>query len=230
MQSVNGNTDDKLEVHNLSDEVYNLFRERILNQQYPPGFRFQLTAIEQQLGISRTPLKEALHRLEVEGLVEIRSRRGTFVASITTTDIAEAFDVRRVLEVYAASIAVQAATEAEIQKLSNITAQMSRLLGEHEYQAIVDQYIRLDHEFHDQLVSLAHNQRLINVYRQIDVHVQIARIRLRFARTDSLQTESEHEAILHALRVRAGPDAMQAVADHIELSKARILKVLEQHD
>src|ERR1700720_1272442 len=148
MARSNADGDGKLGLSNISDEVYALLRDRILNHIYPAGFRFDLNALENQLGISRTPIKVALHRLEGQGLIEIRPRRGTFVANVTTRDIAEAFDVRRVLEIYAAEVAAHMATPAEIEQLRLVAHQMSQLLASDNYQAIVDQYIGLDHEFH----------------------------------------------------------------------------------
>lgn len=221
--------DFRINLANISDDVYAMLRRRILSHDYPPGFRFDLSAIETQLGISRTPLKEALHRLEVEGLVEIRPRRGTFVVSIDPKEVAETFDVRRALELYAAGIAVQEATDSEIQRLKGLATEMRHLLENNDYQSVVEKYIHLDHTFHNLLVELARNKRLIEIYKQIDVHVQIARVRQKFTRSDSKHTESEHDAILAALERRDAPALAKALSDHIDLSKARVLKVLEEH-
>ena len=104
----------KLTPVTLRDEVYDLLRERILSLRYPPNFRFDLSALEEQLGISRTPLKEAMQRLEAEGLVDIRPRRGTFVTGFDPQDIAESYDVRRVIECAAAETLAAYVTDADI--------------------------------------------------------------------------------------------------------------------
>ncbi len=149
---------------NLREEVYAWLRKRILSHEYPPGFRFYLQILETELGISRTPLKEALHRLEVEGLVEIQPRRGTFVISINPQSLAEDFDVRRAPELYAAEAAVREATDQDLQQLKALAEEMRRLPENNDYQSVVDRYIHLDHEFHILLVGLARNRRLIEIH------------------------------------------------------------------
>lgn len=213
----------------LSEEVYALLQKRILSHDFPPGFRFDLVRLEKELGISRTPLKEALHRLKVEGLVEIRPRRGTFVASIDTQNVAEDFEVRRALELYAAEVVVLNAAALEVQRLKALAEEMRRLLANNDYQSVVDTYIHLDHNFHRLLVGMTQNQRLIEIYEQVDIHVRIARVKQKFTHSDSKHTESEHDAILEALERRNGRALVQALNDHIDLSKARLLKVLEEN-
>jgi DNA-binding GntR family transcriptional regulator len=227
--TASGESQQLLSPVKLREEVYVRLRKRILSHEYAPGFRFDLLALEKELGISRTPLKEALHRLEVEGLVDIRPRRGTFVISIDAQSVAEDFDVRRALELYAAEAAVREATDQDLQQLNALAEEMRRLLENNDYQSVVDKYIHLDHQFHNLLVGLARNKRLIEIYEQIDVHVRIARVKQKFTRSDSKHTESEHDAILEALERLDGRALVKALSDHIELSKARMLKVLEEH-
>ena len=221
----------RLNLGNIRDEVYRILQERILRHEYPPGFRFDLSQLEEQLGISRTPLKEALHRLEVEGLIEIRPRRGTYVIKLEPNDVAESFDVRRILECAAAEIAVSKASEADLAQLRTIADEMSQLLASDEYQRIVERYIELDRQFHGLIVKLAGNKRLAEMWRQLDTHVQVARVRHKFARSDSVQyTQTEHEAILQAFAQRDAPAVSQALAEHIDISKARVLKAIETND
>jgi GntR family transcriptional regulator, rspAB operon transcriptional repressor len=218
----------KINLTNIRDEVYRILHERILNHEYPPGYRFDLYELEEQFGISRTPLKEAVHRLEVEGLIEIRPRRGTYVVDIDSHNVAESFDVRRILECGAAEIVVRHATDAEIGELRALAVQMSQLLEANDYQAIVEKYIELDRQFHKRLVSLARNKRLAEAWTRIDTHVQIARVRQKFTRSDSQQyTETEHEAILQALELRDVEALVKVLAEHIELSKIRTLKAID---
>lgn len=224
------NNADLLVIRNISDEVYGLLRKRIIGHEYPPGFRFDLNALESQLGISRTPLKDALQRLEVDGLVVIRPRRGTFVATIDVDAVAETFAMRRLLELYAAEVVVREATDKEIGSLKALADEMNDLLENNEYQSVVEKYIQIDHEFHKLLVELARNKLLIQIYQKIDAHVQIARVRQKFNRSDSMHTESEHKAILEALEQRDAKKLVSALGSHIDQSKIRMLKAVKDQD
>ncbi len=208
-----------------------MLRERILNHEYPPGFRFDLSRLEEQLGISRTPLKEALHRLETEGLIEIRPRRGTYVVDLNLQDVAESFDVRRILECAVAEIAVREATDEELSQLRAIIEEMKQLLRSGDYQTIISNYLELDRQFHIMLMGIAKNKRLTDVYTHVDTHLQVARVRQKFNVSDSKQyTEVEHEAIMQALEHRDTETLVKHLADHAELSKQRVLKVMQDHE
>ncbi len=218
---------NQLNLTSLRDEVYDLLRRRILNNNYLPGYRFDLSTLETQLGISRTPLKEAMQRLERDGLVEIRPRRGTFVTRLDPSDVAEGFDVRHILECAAAKIVAQKATDEEIAKFQAIHDEMNALLENGDYQTIVQDYIELDSRLHHYLVELTQNKRLQAVYQHVDTHLQIVRVRQKFSTPDSRQTQKEHEAMIVALKNRDAEAFCAAVGAHISLSKARTLMVLD---
>ena len=93
---------------------YKILKAKILSEQLTPGERLDLSAIEKQMGISRTPLKEALNRLAVDGLVEIRPRSGTYVTVHSLEKIEDVFDARQLLEVYAAGLAAERMTETQL--------------------------------------------------------------------------------------------------------------------
>jgi len=221
-------SDLKISLPSLRDEVYGHLRRRILDHIYPPGYRFDLNQLETQFGVSLTPLKEAMHRLEAEGLVEIRPRRGTFVTRIDADEVAESFDVRRILECAALEIVAPRITDAQLAELVELDAQMGALLAEPDYQAIVAQHIDLDWRLHQRLMELAGNRRLLSIYGQIDTHLQVARLHDQFQPRQSNDTRREHALVLNALRARSARDAVEAMAAHIETSKRRTLDALRQ--
>ncbi|UCC54442.1 MAG: GntR family transcriptional regulator [Anaerolineaceae bacterium] len=222
--------EQKLNVVSVRDEVYKRLRTGILDHTYPPDHRLDLSALEEQFGISRTPLKEALHRLEAEGFVEIRPRRGTFVSSLDARDIAEAFDVRSILERAAADIVVEEATDEQIGQLRSIADEMDHKLESDEYQTIVEEYIELDRKFHNLLVTLGGNKRLVDICTQLGTHLQIARVHQKFALADSRHTQFEHAAIMDALEQRDAGRLREAIDEHIRLSKVRTLKALNGNE
>lgn len=225
MPTAEGN--GKLQAISLRDEVYARLRRRILRHDYPPGYRFDLSALEEQLGISRTPLKEALHRLAADGLVEIRPRRGTFVTTLDPRGVAESFEVRRILECGIVDQVVDGASDADLAALEAIHQDMGALLQESDYQAVVQTYIELDRKLHLGLVRLCGNRRLEGIYERIDTHLQIARVKQRFNAADSNETQREHAAILKALAGRDAAHLRSAIEAHIEAARKRIMRALE---
>lgn len=220
----------QLNLPSLRDEAYHLLRDRILNHEYPPNHRFNLNELEAQLGISRTPLKEALHRLEMDGLVTIRPRRGTYVTAIDVRDVAESFDVRAMLECAAAESVVENASDDEIARLRAINDEMIRLAEQDDYYAMLARHIELDQEMHRLYISCARNRRLMAIYDQIDTHLQVARVQRKFHPPDTAETRREHEAILQALEDRDAEALRAAMKAHITTSKVRMLKVLAESD
>ncbi len=214
----------------LRDEVYDYLRKNIINHNFPPGFRFDLKKLEQQLKISRTPLKVALHRLESEGLVKIKPRSGTFVTPLDIKNVAESFDVRILLETAAAPIVLAQATEHELAQLDILNRQMHNLLEDDDYQEIVEQYIQLDQQMHTQYMSYTRNKQLLRIYNRLNTHLQIARVRRHFTRPSSDETQQEHEAILIAISARDVPGVQAALKNHLEESKERTLSALRDSD
>jgi len=211
----------------IRDEVYDLLRQGILDHKYPPGYRFDLPLLEKQLGISRTPIRAALHRLEAEGLIEIRPQRGTFVASIDPTEVAESFDIRRVLELYAAEIAIKQVSQAEIAELRLLVDEMCRLATDENLHAVIEQHIALDHQFHTKIITLARNKRLREIYEQIKLSSQLVRVQQKFTSLDIELASNEHRVILEALAQRNNKTLIETLDEHLRLSKTRMLSRLE---
>jgi GntR family transcriptional regulator, rspAB operon transcriptional repressor len=212
----------------IRDDVYTLLRNGILYNVYPPGHRLDLDELEQQLQVSRTPLKEALHKLESEGLVQILPRRGTFVSEIDPKNIVESYDVRLALELFIAPIVVQKIDADELAQLREIRQQMHNLLIGSESDDTIERYIHLDQDFHVQIVQTSGNDRLIEIYRTIGGPLQMARLYQKFDRTVYLRyTEPEHDAILRALEERQDA-ALQAAFDaHVRRAKGRVLHLVD---
>ena len=211
----------------LRDEVYDYLRKQIISLAYPPGYRFDLNKLEKELGISRTPLNVALYRLEAEGLVKVRPRRGTFVTPISLENIAETFDVRLMLETAAAPMVLARATDHELAQLMVIHNQMNNLLESGPYQEVIAEYIELDQKFHLQYMSYARNKQLIRVFTRLNTHLQIARLQQKFERPSSNNTREEHEAIISPLTERDVAKLQKAIGDHVLRSKERTLAAIK---
>ncbi len=216
----------RINSQSISNRVYEILREKILSGEMPPGMRLDLQSIAKQLGISRTPLKEALYQLEIEGLVEINPRSGTYVADPTPEDVAECCEIRRVLEVYAVELAVQRASDEEIKMLEALVHELKELTAAQDPDAIYARHLRLDHEFHKQIVALARNSRLSRAHAHENIQEQIKRIkRIRYSQSgpDLDVIQQEHERIMAAFKARDAEAAKAAMDAHLRRAAKTLL-------
>ena len=117
-----------IDTKNINEKVYELLRERIVTSTYPPGYKIKVRILSKELGTSQTPIKDALSRLAGEGLVQIDSRKGTYVKGITEQDIAEIFDTRMIIETGAAEIVAKRITDEQIKKLQFLSRQIDKIV------------------------------------------------------------------------------------------------------
>ena len=208
---------------NIRDEVYALLRRRILSHEYEPGYRFDLRELSARFGISQTPMKEALQRLEMEGLVTIVPRRGTFVATFDTLGMAQTYDVRIALERFVAPIVARNITGPDLDRLGALLSRMRETIHSPEAAALLPQYIALDFEFHCAIVALARNSRMDEIYAQVGGPLQLARVMTSIGPEVYVKyTENEHAAIFQALEARDGVGLAIALSEHVERAKVRL--------
>lgn len=212
----------------ISDEVYRVLKEKIFSKQYVPGERLNLLELEKRLGISRTPLKDALNRLAGEGLIVIEPRKGTFVTNPTCKEIAEAFDVRRVLEVYAVSLAAGNMTGKHLDRIRALVRDLRKLTDTENWDRIYQKYVLLDHALHQLILEIAGNERLKQCWDQVNTHVQMARIRYGRAEGELAQAQQEHEQFLQACEAGDVSAMQQAISNHIDRAKRSLLQEVEQ--
>jgi GntR family transcriptional regulator, rspAB operon transcriptional repressor len=207
----------------ISEIIYKLIKEKIVSKEFPPGSRLDLDDIEIQLGVSRTPLKEALNRLQMEGLVSILPRSGTYVTDPKKEDISDSFELRRILEISAVEFAVKNAGDKDLQDLRNLVEEMHLLAKSEDISSNYPQYLELDHTFHGKLVLLSGNKRLVEVHSRENLHSQMARIRYSRFEPELYLTQEEHERILDALEHRDTKSAMNEISSHLKRAKRSLL-------
>ncbi|MCU0256823.1 MAG: GntR family transcriptional regulator [Vicinamibacterales bacterium] len=208
-----------------SDSVYDAIRQAILSRVLVPGQRLHVQELAAQLGVSPTPVKDALTRLEAEALVEIRPRSGTFVTSLSPEDVAETFEIRCALECLAAEKAIPHTTPDVIDELRALAHAIADLADE---DAARQQHEARNIDFHKRIVSLSANRRLVQIYEGLDAHIQIARIhrghddwRRRLA-----SELDEHLAIVEALAARDAGRVTAALRHHITRAAASLVRDL----
>lgn len=197
-----------------SDSVVDVLRDGILNITFRPGERLDVKALADQLGVSPTPVKDAINRLAAEGLIEIRPRSGTFVAEISPEMVGEIFEIRRALECLAAESMVEQLTPETLALFRELTARLNR--------PVTNEDERMEHEqanvaLHMLIVETSGNQRLKELYNSLNAHLTIARIHSR-RRPEPHRIAAEldeHQALLDALEARDSARFVQVLGDHI---------------
>lgn len=212
-------------VQRLTDAAYRTLKEQILTQAFAPGQRLNIDELAGLMGMSRTPVKDALNALANEGLVEILPRRGTFVAGLSSNTIAEVFELRRALELLAAELLIERVGDDHLGQLRERLAALDAPLING---ADADEHMRRNLAFHRLFVELAGNRILLEVYEGLNAHIQIARVHARWQNWQQRrqQERDEHRAILRALEARDWPRLAAAVNIHIRRAKQSLIEDL----
>lgn len=205
---------------NINEKIYDLIKRRITYLDYPPGYQVNIPKLQEELGVSSSPIKDALARLAGEDLVEITSRKGSFVKDVSNRDIIEIEQFRTILEVGAVDVVSDCITDEQIKMLEKRHKELAK---ENNYRLFMNK----DSEFHLAIITLTNNERLIKTYKRLNAHAQI--LRFKFSKNQNIPyawTLQDHLDILTALRSRNAEKAKQAIRIH--RSKARDA-LLEKH-
>lgn len=213
----------------LTGQTYRLLRDRILRRQIEAGAKVSVEAIADRLGVSRTPVTDALKRLAADGLVEIIPRRGTFVTRITSRDAAEMFDVRLMMELYSAESALDSGrASAVVAAMDAPMAGMDAAIvsGTYDdYEAFIDH----DRLFHRAIVSTVGNHQLLRMYDEINVHMYVARAHYIQTVEAAREAQAEHEAIYGAFAAGDAHRVYAALTTHINGVRDRIVAIIDRH-
>ena len=204
----------------LADEVTDQLRDIILTGGLQPGDRVGEAEISQRLRVSRGPVREALVRLEQEGLVASEWHRGALVTDLTRKDVVELATLRAALESVAMAEAAHEATEEDLGSLQDVVGQMrsARERGSDE------SLVRLDVEFHDIVYRAAHHDRLYAAWTTIRSQVALALLRRRVVNEDYFGLVVEEHAALAATLASRDPErARSEIATHLEGAYSRLL-------
>lgn len=203
----------------LSDQAYEVLRDSIIRRELPSGHRLDLEDLKQQLGISLTPLKEAINRLATEGLITVVPRRGSYVAELTAKDAAERFDVRQLLELGVAEDIIARLTDDHLNHLRRVYDNLKTISSPGRLDSDYFTFLEKDREFHRTMISIAGNALLMEIYDSLNIYLEMAKV-FYLAQDKRLQlVDREHLKILSALEARDVEGLKQALADHIQSSK-----------
>ncbi len=212
--------------------AYEQMRAAIVENRYPPGQRLVEQRIAEELGLSRTPVREALHLLEAEGLVVSERNRGAMVRPLSTTEVVDLYGLRIRLESYAVEVAAERATETELGELVGAADAFSEIRGRVDADAI--EGIRLIHEansrFHDAIITAARHRRLATMLaRTVDIPLVFQAFR-EFGSVEIERSDTFHHLIAEAMCRRDPGRAAALMAEHIAQGRDAVLDAMATNE
>ena len=212
----------KLKRTGLHERAAARMRAMIIRGELEPGSPTQETKLSEALGVSRTPLREAMKLLAAEGLVELRPNRSPRISEIETDRILELFEALAGIERLAAELAAQRATERELQRLRLLQTRMEQ----HHRNGKLDDYFAINGEIHGLIVKAAKNAPLREAHETLLSRAERARYLALGAERRWSNSVEEHAAILAALEARNGEQAGRLLAAHVQRTGTALLDVL----
>ena len=210
----------------LRDVVFYTLRQAILKGELKPGERLMEMQLANQLGVSRTPIREAIRTLELEGLVLMIPRRGAVVAKITEKDLRDVLEVRTSLEKLAIELACQRMSAEEVGNLQKAQEDFKKAIAEGDAMKIAE----TDEHYHDVIYEGTQNAKLIQMLNNL--REQMYRYRLEYIKDEDKRKilVLEHEKILKTVRERKVAEAKEAVREHIDNQEITVARNITEKE
>ncbi|MBR2382383.1 MAG: GntR family transcriptional regulator [Anaerotignum sp.] len=205
----------------LRDVVFNTLRDAILTGKLVPGERLMENQLADKLGVSRTPVREALRMLELENLVELVPRKGAQVLDMSEKDIVNILEVRSALEGLATSVACKKMTKEDLQQLKNMEVDFEKAVAEND----VEHFVDIDEDFHDLIFAATENDKLINIFRNL--RIQLYRYRMAQAKNNETSMSTivaHHRSIIRAIENHDSEEGASIAQGHIKYQTESILR------
>ena len=222
---------DKLKVNMneylpLRDVVFNTLRQAIITGEFAPGERLMEIALANRLGVSRTPVREAIRKLELEGLVVMIPRKGAEVAKITEKDLRDVLEVRSSLEELAAELATERMNDEIKAKLEKALQNFKEAIESENNAAIADR----DVEFHDVIFEATGNARLIQIISNL--REQIYRYRLEYVKETEYHVTllKEHQELVKAMSEGKKEEARKIMKKHIDNQEMTVIRNIKEEN
>lgn len=204
----------------LRELVFEAIREAIVEGVLEPGERLMEAQLAEELGVSRTPVREAIRKLELANFVVMFPRRGAHVADISLKDVSDVFEIRGALEALAAELAAERASDEEIEQLERLLVEIAKAIEAKD----VDTLVELDTEFHDVLFRASRNDRLGQILSLLREQIHRFRTRTLSHPARMRLALDEHRSLVEAIADRDAALARQRAADHIESAENSLME------
>ncbi|HWQ88654.1 MAG TPA: GntR family transcriptional regulator [Desulfitobacteriaceae bacterium] len=193
----------------LREIVFESMRDAIISGVLKPGERLMEIQLAEEMGVSRTPVREAIRKLELEAFVIMIPRKGAYVAGVSHKDVADVFEIRAALEGLAAGLAAERITDNEIEQMERVL-----IFSEGEENDLA-KIVAQDTEFHDLLYKASHNNRLQQILANLQEQIQRFRATSLAVPGRVLEAVKEHRAIVEALADHNSELAQELMTAHI---------------
>jgi DNA-binding GntR family transcriptional regulator len=214
-----------------SDEAYRKIVDLILTRELRPGERTSVNLLADRLGIGKTPIKEAITRLQTEGVLTVADRSGTIVRNITAEEAGQLFALRLLLEEFAADETVRNITQSDISRLRKLIKELRASSSDQfDITGSSANFVRANAAFHLIIVSAAANPFLSRLYSQLQIQALIIAYLVHHgysAKAAAQGRQAEHEEILAAIEARDTKRLKRALRTHTETSEKVIVRSLK---
>lgn len=199
----------------LRDVVFENLRNAILDGNLKAGQRLMEVQLAEQLGVSRTPIREAIRKLELEGLVVMLPRKGAYVANMSFKDLIDVLEIRASLEGLAAYLAAERRNDEDIITLERVVNEFEESIKNTD----VEEVLKKDVEFHENIFLMANNKKLYQLITSLWEQVHRFRVMYVSNYDASLSLVEEHRRILQAIKEGNCEDAQKYATEHIEIAE-----------
>ena len=206
----------------LRDVVFNTLRQAILRGELKPGERLMEIQLANKLGVSRTPIREAIRKLELEGLVLMIPRKGAEVADISEKSLKDVLEVRRALEELSVKLTCDRITKEEIKELEQAAENFRKTMKSKDITEIAEADVR----FHDVIYTATKNQKLIQLLNNL--HEQMYRYRIEYLKDEEVYPKllKEHKEIIERINRGEKEEAARIVCEHIDNQVNAVMDVI----
>ncbi|MCD0504506.1 GntR family transcriptional regulator [Bordetella petrii] len=205
------------------DRVYNQLRSMAIGYEFKPGEKLNEVALAKRLEVSRTPLREALNRLGIEGLLRFQPGKGFFCRDLDVHEIFHLYELRKVVEIAGARLSIVRAQEDDIRKLLDFLDATGPEPGDRSVAELVD----LDETFHEGLLAMSGNSEMMRVLQNVNARIRFVRwIDMRLG--DRRSTQLEHRQILQALLARDEAACAALLEKHIDRRLDQITSAIRE--
>lgn len=210
----------------LREVIFTTLREAIIMGELKPGERLMEVQLAQKMGVSRTPVREAIRKLELEGFVKMIPRKGAHVAKLSVKDIMDVLEVRASLDGLATLLAAERITESELKELKHVQGQFDNYVEKDNLQGI----IKKDVEFHDVIYKASKNDKLIQISNNL--REQVYRFRVIYLKDfrSTKEVIREHMEIYQAISNRDPDAARKAAEKHIKNQELMIVDAIRKNN